>query len=407
MAIDSGDTAFVLISAALVMAMTPALGFFYGGLVRRKNVLAIIMQCFIALGIISVLWILYGYSLAFGPDKGGFIGGLEWLGLKEVGLTPSVYAPTIPHQAYMIFQAMFAVITPALIVGAFADRMKFSTFLVFTVLWATFVYDPIAHWVWGAGGWLRQLGVLDFAGGTAVHINAGIAALAAALIIGKRKGFGKDPMVPHDIPMMVLGTGFLWFGWFGFNAGSAVASGALSTIAFIATFVAAAAATLTWMFISWIHKGVPSVIGACTGTVAGLVAITPASGFVDPLSALAIGFGAGIICYLAVLLKIRMGFDDALDVWAVHGIGGTWGALATGIFASTLVNPAGNNGLLFGNPSLFGIQVIGVVASWAYSFTITLIILKILDKTMGLRVSPQDEAIGLDMSQHAEEAYSS
>jgi Amt family ammonium transporter len=406
MMIEGADTAFVIFSAALVMVMTPALAFFYGGLVRKKNVLSIIMQCFIVLALISIQWVLLGYSLAFGPDKGGLIGGLEWFGLNGVGLTPNQsYSTEIPQLAFVFFQAMFAIITPALITGAFADRMKFSTFVVFILLWATFVYDPVAHWVWGSGGWLNKLGVLDFAGGTAVHINAGMAALVAVFLIGRRKGYGKESMTPHNIPFLVLGTSLLWFGWFGFNAGSALAAGALSTNAFVTTHTAAAAATLTWLIIGWIREGTPSVIGACTGAVAGLVAVTPACGFVSIPSSLIIGVGAGAICYLAILFKTRMRFDDALDVWAVHGIGGVWGSIATGIFADELINPLGADGLLLGNPSQLGVQLIGVAATMAYSFTITFVILKVLDITMGLRVGEKEEYIGLDISQHREEAY--
>ncbi len=402
MAVDGADTAFVLISAALVLLMTPALAFFYGGLVRRKNVLSTIMYSFITIAVITLQWVIFGYSLAFGPNVGGFIGNLDWLGLKGVGAAPSTYAPTIPAQAFMIFQMMFAIITPALITGAFIDRMKFSTFLVFTLAWTTIVYDPIAHWVWADGGWLRSLGALDFAGGTVVHISSGISALAAALVIGKRKGLGNEPMEPHDIRLMVLGVGLLWFGWFGFNAGSALASGTLATSAFVVTHVAAAAAALSWMIMSWLRVGKPSVTGAATGGVAGLVAITPASGFVDPMDAIAIGIGVGVISFLAIELKSRLGFDDALDVWACHGIGGTWGALATGLFAQLAVNPAGANGLLYGNPALLGSQAIAVGVTWVYAFTVTFILLKVLDRVMGLRVSDDEEEIGLDLTQHGE-----
>jgi len=407
MAIDTGDTAFILLSAALVMAMTPALGFFYMGLVRVKSALAILMQSFTILALISVQWVLFGYSLAFGPDIGGFIGGLEWLGLQGVGLEPNLdYASTVPHQAYMIFQMMFAVITPALITGAFADRMKFKTFVVFTLLWATFVYDPIAHWVWGVGGWLKSLGALDFAGGTVVHISSGVSALAAALLVGKRKGFGVIPMPPHSIPFVVLGAAFLWFGWFGFNAGSAVSSGVLATSAFVVTHIASATAAVTWMMLSWARTGKASVSGTATGAVAGLVAITPASGFVGPLAAMAIGFGVGVISFYAIVFKVKMGFDDSLDVWAVHGVGGTWGALATGIFAQRSINPAGGDGLIFGNLGQLGVQAIAVAATWVYDFTVTVVILKLLDMSMGLRVDEEEEEVGLDVTQHGERAYS-
>ncbi len=407
MAIDSGDTAWILASAALVMIMTPGVGFFYGGLVRKKNANSIIMHAFTTLALVSVIWVLWGYSLAFGPDVGGVIGSLDWIGLNNVGLEPyDAYSSTVPHQAYMIFQAMFAIITPALIVGAFAERMKFSTFILFIILWSTFVYSPIAHWVWGVGGWIRNLGALDFAGGTVVHINSGIAALAAALIIGKRKGFGRQQMLPHNVPLVVLGAVLLWFGWFGFNAGSAIAAGSLATSAFVVTNTATAVAALTWLMVSWLHKGTPSIVGACTGAVAGLVAITPASGFVNVLASLVIGFGAGIFCYLAVQYKNKKGFDDSLDVWGVHGIGGTWGAIATGLFASTAINPAGFDGLVFGNLAQMIPQLIAVAATWGYSFSVTTLILKVLNKTIGLRVKPEEEEIGLDIAIHSEEAYS-
>jgi Amt family ammonium transporter len=404
--IDTGDTAWILASAALVLIMTPALGFFYGGMVRRKNATATIMQSFIIIALISVQWVLWGYSLAFGPDKGGVIGGLEWLGLKGVGLEPNKdYAATIPHQAFVAFQLMFAVITPALITGAFAERMKFKTFLIFILLWATFVYDPIAHWVWGVGGWLRNLGALDFAGGTVVHISSGVAALSAALVIRKRTGFRREPMEPHNIPFIILGAGILWFGWFGFNAGSALASGGLAASAFVVTNTAGAMGALTWMTMSWWRSGKPSAIGTASGAVVGLVAITPASGFVEPLTAILIGFGAGIFCFLAVQLRIRLGFDDSLDVWGCHGIGGTWGAVATGLFATTAVNSAGANGLLAGNPGQFLIQLLAVGVSWAYSFGVTFGLLKLFDRFMGLNVSAEDELAGLDTTQHGEIAY--
>jgi Amt family ammonium transporter len=402
MAVDNADTAFVLISAALVLLMTPALAFFYGGLVRRKNVLSTIMYSFISIALITLQWVIIGYTLAFGHDIGGFIGGLDWLGLNGVGSAPSIYAPTIPHQAFMIFQMMFAIITPALITGAFIDRMKFSTFLVFTVVWATVVYDPIAHWVWADGGWLRSLGALDFAGGIVVHISSGISALAAALVIGKRKGLGNDPMEPHDIRMMILGAALLWFGWFGFNAGSALTSGSLAVSAFVVTHMAGATASLTWTIMSWLRTGKPSVIGAATGGIAGLAAVTPASGFIDPMGAVAIGIGVGVVSFLAMGLKTRLGFDDALDVWACHGVGGTWGVLATGLFAQLAINSAGANGLLYGNTALFSAQAVAVVVTWLYSFAVTFILLKVLDRVMGLRVTDDEEELGLDIAQHGE-----
>jgi Amt family ammonium transporter len=406
-AIDTGDTAWILISAALVLLMTPGLAFFYGGMVRKKNVLGTIMQSMVMIALISIQWVLFGYSLSFGPDQGGIIGSLAWVGLKGVGMDPNPdYAATIPHQAFMIYQAMFAIITPALISGAFAERMKFSTFLVFSLLWATLVYNPLAHWVWGVGGWMRNLGALDFAGGTVVHISSGVSALAAALYMGKRIGYGREPMPPHNLPMTVLGAGILWFGWFGFNGGSALASNGLAVNAFVVTHLAAAAATLTWMAVEWSHRGKPTVLGAVSGAVAGLVVITPASGFVGPISAILIGIGGGFVCYFgAVILKNKLGYDDSLDAFGVHGLGGTFGALATGFFASKAVNSAGNDGLFFGNPSLVLIQAITVVATWIFAFAVTWILLKVLDSTMGLRVTKENEITGLDMSEHGEGAY--
>jgi Amt family ammonium transporter len=404
--INTGDTAFILISAALVLLMTPGLAFFYGGMVRGKNVLGTMMQSFVAMALISVQWILFGYSLGFGPDRGHFIGSLAWIGLRGVGMAPNPdYAPTIPHQAYMIYQCMFAIITPALITGAIAERMKFKTYLVFMLLWATLVYDVVAHWVWGAGGWLHNLGALDFAGGTVVHVSSGVSAMVAAIVIGRRRGYPNTPMSPHNLPFTLLGTGLLWFGWFGFNAGSAVAAGALSTGAFIATNTAAASAALAWMLMDWIVRGKPTALGAASGAVAGLVAITPASGYVGPMSSIVIGLAGGCVCFAAVSLRTRTGVDDSLDVFGVHGIGGTLGALLTGVFAQKLINPAGNDGLLFGNPSLLGTQVLAVAATWAYSIAVTLILLKILDATMGLRVEDSQEDEGLDVSQHGESAY--
>jgi Amt family ammonium transporter len=419
--IDTGDTAWLLTSSALVLLMTPGLAFFYGGLVRRKNALATIMQSFIIIGVVSIQWVLWGYSLAFGPDLGGgLLGGLNWIGLNGVGLEPNpAYAATVPHQAFMIFQMMFAVITPALITGAFAERIRFKAFLFFTLIWATVVYDPIAHWVWsctgtldaagacaGTPGILRSFGALDFAGGTVVHISSGVSALVAAIVLGRRLGFGEEPLEPHDGTMVVLGASLLWFGWFGFNAGSALASGALATSAFVVTHVATAMAAITWMTMSWVHKGNPSVLGAAAGAVAGLVAITPASGFVQPTGAILIGLGAGVFCYLAVIwIKDRIGVDDALDVWGVHGVGGTWGALATGLFATTAVNSAGGNGLFYGNPQQFLIQLGAVAASWIWAGLMTFVILKAIDAVIGLRVHPEEELAGLDASLHGESAY--
>src|SRR5437016_4123735 len=405
--IDSGDTAWLLTSSALVLLMTvPGLALFYGGMVRQKNVLATIMQSFIILALISLQWVLWGYSLAFGPDKGGIVGGLDWLGLRGVGLQPNPdYAATVPHQAYMVFQLMFAVITPALITGTFAERMKFSTFIVFTLAWATLIYDPLAHWVWGTGGWLKRVGALDFAGGTVVHISSGVSALAAALVIGRRKGYGREPMQPHSLPLTVAGAALLWFGWFGFNAGSAVSAGKLATSAFVVTNTATAAAALGWMFTEWVMRGKPTVLGAASGAVAGLVAITPASGFVNPLASIVIGAVAGFLCYNACNVKSKLGYDDSLDVVGVHGIGGTWGAIATGLVATKTINPDGADGLFYGNPGEMKAQIIAAVASWGLACVGTFIILKILDALMGLRVSEEAEVAGLDLSQHSETAY--
>ena len=411
--IDSGNTAWVLAAAALVMLMTPGLGFFYAGFTRSKNALATIMQSFIVVGLVGVQWVVIGYSLAFGPSVGGIIGDLSWFGLKDVGLAPSdTYATTVPHEAFMIFQAMFAIITPALITGAFAERAKFSTFLVFMLLWSFFVYDPVAHWVFSAGGWLSAfdfpsgVDALDFAGGTAIHVNAGAAALAAAFLFGQRKGYGKEPMEPHNVTYVVLGAALLWFGWFGFNAGSAGAASGQAANAFVVTNTAAATAALTWMAMSWVFSGKPSVIGAAAGAVAGLVAITPASGFVQPMEAIAIGAGAGAFCYLAVRLRARIGLDDSLDVVGVHGVGGTWGALATGIFAFAGVSGiAGLDGLTHGRAEQIVDQLIAIGVVWVYSFTVTAVILKVLDVTMGLRVKEEEEELGLDVTQHGERGY--
>jgi Amt family ammonium transporter len=406
--IDTGDTAWVLVSTALVLLMTaPGVALFYGGMVRSKNALSTVMQSFVILCLISVQWVLWGYSLAFGPDIGGIIGSLAWVGLNGVGTTPNAdYAATIPHQAFMLFQMMFAVITPALITGAFAERIKFSGFLLFTVLWATFIYDPLAHWVWGVGGWVRNLGALDFAGGTVVHISSGIAGLACALVVKKRLGLGKEGMHPNNLPMTLTGAALLWFGWFGFNAGSALGAGELATSTFTATNTATAAAALTWMVVEWIYRGKPSALGVASGAVAGLVAITPASGFVGPISSIWIGMGAGGLCYLFVMLKPLFGYDDALDAVGVHGIGGTWGALATGLFASKAVNAAGADGLFFGNPAQLGIQAVAVLVTLVFVFVGTLIILAVVAAITGLRVSEEDERTGLDLSQHDEKAYS-
>lgn len=388
--IDSGNTAWVLVSAALVMLMTPALGFFYGGLVNRKNVLSTIMHSFFILALISVVWVLWGYTLVFGPDKGGIIGGLDYLGLKNIAPT-DVWEPYgIPTLAFVAFQMMFAAITPALITGAFAERKRFKAFVVFSILWSTLVYAPLAHWVWG-GGWLFELGALDFAGGTVIHISSGVAALVAAMVLGRRKTFGTKETDPHDLTMTVLGAGLLWFGWFGFNAGSALAANGQAASAFIVTNVAAAMGALTWMSVAWMRHGHPSVLGAAAGAVAGLVGITPAAGFVGPAAAIVIGFGAGIACFFTVdLLKQRLKIDDALDVFAVHGVGGIWGALATGLFADSTYG--GVDGLFFGNPEQFWNQIVATVAAIAFSAVMTFGILKAINLVIPLRVEEEAES---------------
>lgn len=405
-AINGADTAWIMVSAALVMLMTPALGFFYGGLVRQKNALSTIMHSFFMLAFVSVLWAIIGYSLAFGPSMGGFIGGLSYIGLSGVGLEPNTdYAATIPHQAFMIYQMMFAVITPALISGAFAERKRFKAFIIFSGFWLLLVYAPVAHWVWAVGGWIRTLGALDFAGGTVVHITSGISALVCALMLGKRAGYGSEPMEPHNVTHTILGTALLWFGWFGFNAGSALGAGTLAVSAFVNTHLAAAMAALAWMTASWIRHKRPSVLGAAVGAVAGLVGITPAAGFVTPMAAIIIGFLTGIGCFFAVELLVRGRVDDALDVFGVHGVGGIIGALATGIFATKAVNAAGNDGLLYGNPGLLVTQFIAVAVVAAYAAAITFILLKVINLVVGIRVSPEEEAKGLDATQHGETAY--
>jgi ammonium transporter, Amt family len=404
---NTGDTAFVLVSSALVMLMTPGLALFYGGMVRGKNVLGTIMQSYIILALITLEWVLWGYSLSFGPDHGGIIGGIDWFGLRGVGMEPhETYGPTIPHLAFMIFQCMFAVITPALITGAFAERMKFISFLLFTVLWATFVYNPLAHWVWGSGGWMAKMGALDFAGGTVVHISSGVSALAAALVAGRRLGYGSTAYIPHNLPMTITGAALLWFGWFGFNAGSALAANGLAASAFAVTHIASAAAAFSWLLVEWIHRGKPTTLGAASGAVAGLVAITPGSGFVGPVSAMLIGGVAGMICYGGVMLKGKLRYDDSLDVVGIHGLGGTWGALATGLFASKAINPAGSDGLFFGYPGQLGIQFVAVVATIVFAFVMTLIILKVVDWVAGMRVSDDEEERGMDISLHDEKGYS-
>jgi ammonium transporter, Amt family len=401
---NAADTAFVLISAALVMLMTPGLALFYGGMVRAKNILGTLMQSNILLGTVSVLWALVGYSLAFGGDIGGIIGNLDFVFLKDVGMTAKEGVDNIPHLAFMIFQCMFAVITPALITGAFAERIKFSGFFLFTCLWLVLVYCPMAHWVWG-GGWMAKMGALDFAGGAVVHMSSGASALAAVLYLGRRHGYGKQAFIPHNLPLTILGAGLLWFGWFGFNAGSALAANGLAASAFVTTHLAAAAAAVSWIVVEWLHRGKPTTLGMASGAVAGLVAITPAAGFVTPMPAILMGLIAGALCYGGVLMKGVLKYDDSLDVVGIHGLGGTFGALATGLFATTAVNEAGANGLFYGNPGQLWIQFVSVVATWGFCFVMTLILFKIVDVMVGIRVSQDDETKGLDVSQHSEVGY--
>ena len=406
MSINPADTVWILISSALVMLMTPGVALFYGGMVRRKNLLSTMMMSFACLGLVGLLWVLYGYSLSFGTDHAGIIGGFNFVGLMNVGQEPSpVYASTVPHLGFMIFQAMFAVITVALFTGAIVERIKFSALCVFSALWLTLVYSPVAHWIWGSGGWLAKLGVLDFAGGAVVHINAGISALALVLLLGRRRGFPQDAMAPNNIPLVVLGAGLLWFGWFGFNAGSALTSGGLAASAFVSTNTAAAAAAFTWMLIGWIYRR-PTILGTVTGAVAGLATVTPAAGYITPLAAIPIGVVAAIVCYYAMLLfKTKLGFDDSLDVFAVHGVGGILGMLFVGVFASLSVNPAGADGLLYGNAMQLLKQLIGIVTVGAYAFAVTWGLGKLVGLAMGLRVTQSEETVGLDLSQHGERAY--
>ncbi len=403
--ISGADTAWVLISSALVLMMIPGIAFFYGGLVRRKNIAGTLMQVVVTMGVVGVVWVLWGYSLAFGPSIGGLVGSLEWLGLAGVSATDAgPYSDAIPHQTFMVFQGMFAMITPAIVIGGFAERMKFSSFVVFTVLWVTIVYAPMAHWVWSTDGWINALGALDFAGGTVVHINSGVAALAAALIIGKRLGYGDKPMAPHHVPMVVLGAGLLWFGWFGFNAGSALAPDGNAVNAFVVTNTAAAAGVVSWMAMSWLLDEKPSLIGAASGAVAGLVAITPAAGFVGAMPAIIIGLIAGVLCYLSIKIVSRLRVDDSLAVFGVHGIGGTWGAIATGLFVGV-----GFGALADGVSRVEQIlyQLVSIGAAWGWSLVATSLILIVIKVTIGLRLSVGDEEAGLDISQHGEIAYSS
>ena len=405
--VDTGDTAWVLMSSALVLLMlVPGLALFYGGLVRSKNVLGTIMQSFVMLSIVSLLWIICGYSLAFGPDKGGVIGGLDWIGLQGVGADPHpVYGPTIPHSAFMLFQLMFAAITPALIAGAFAERKRFSAMALFAGLWSMAVYVPVAHWIWG-GGWLGKLGALDFAGGAVVHISSGASALVCAFVLGHRRGYGTDYMAPHNLPMTLLGTGLLWFGWFGFNGGSALGANGLAVSTILATHAAACTGALVWCAIEWAHRGKPTVLGVASGAVAGLATVTPASGYIGPFSAILIGAIAGLACYFAIVWKGRFGYDDSLDVVGIHGVGGVLGILATGLFASKAVNAAGADGLFFGNPGLLGVQCLVVIVVAVFSGAVTFVLLKGVNAVTTLRVAPDEEATGLDLSQHNERAYS-
>jgi ammonium transporter, Amt family len=405
--IQPADTAFVLLSSAMVMLMVPGLAIFYAGMVRGKNVLGTIMQSFIMISLITLEWVYLGYSLSFGPDIAGFIGSLGWVGLRGVSSVPNPdYAATIPHNVFMIFQCMFAVITPALITGTFAERIRFGPFLLFSILWAVLVYNPVCHWVWGAGGWLKNMGVLDFAGGLVVHLSCGAAALAAAIVTGVRKGYGHEKFIPHNLPMTLIGTGLLWFGWFGFNGGSALAANAVAGNAYIATHLGGMAGMAMWVAFEWLHRGKPTTLGAASGAIAGLATITPASGFVGPNSAIIIGLMAGGACYAAVSLKSRFGYDDSLDVVGIHGLGGILGCISVGIFASKAVNPAGADGLINGNLSLLGVQVLAIAVIGSFVFIASWLILKIIDKLIGLRLTPESEIIGMDLSEHSETAYS-
>lgn len=409
-AIDTGDTTFIIISTAMVMIMTPGLALFYGGMVRKKNVLSTMMLSFIVISVVTIVWVLFGYSFAFGTAESEalnkWIGGTGFLGLNGVGPEAALGTLTIPHSIFMAFQLMFAIITVAIISGSIAERMSFPAFLAFITLWAAFIYSPLAHWVWG-GGWLFQLGALDFAGGTVVHISSGVSGLVAALVIGKRKGYGIEPMVPHNLPMTALGAALLWFGWFGFNAGSALAANGLAASAFVVTQICAAVGGLSWVLAEWAHHGKPTVLGCVSGAVAGLVAITPAAGFVTPMSAIILGLVVGPLCYFAVaVIKAKFGYDDSLDAFGVHGVGGTWGAIATGLFATKAVNDLGQNGLFYGDAAQLTKQLIGVGATIAFAAVGTFIILKIVSIFFSLRVSADDEVIGLDASIHGENGYS-
>ena len=405
--IDTGDTAFILAAAGLVMLMTPGLALFYGGMVRSKNILGTILQSFILISVISLEWVYIGYSMSFGPDVGGLVGDLSWFALNGVTSEPSAnYATTIPQNVFMVYQCMFAIITPALITGAFAERMRFGPFLVFSVVWAVLVYNPVCHWIWGVDGWLGNKGVLDFAGGLVVHLTSGAAALAAVFVIGPRKGYGKDSFMPHNLPMTLIGTGLLWFGWFGFNGGSALAANGIAATAVVSTHLGGMAGMATWTLVEWLHRGKPTTLGAASGAIAGLATITPAAGFVGPNAAVIIGLIAGAACYYGVTLKGRFGYDDSLDVVGIHGLGGVIGTICLGIFASKLVNPGGADGLLAGNPAFLGTQIFGVLVVGIYAFSLSWVLLKVVDVTMGLRLPIDSEVSGLDLSEHSETAYS-
>jgi Amt family ammonium transporter len=405
--LDSGDIAWVIAATALVMIMTPAVGFFYGGLVRRKNLVSTIVQCFAIFAVISLVWALWGYSLALGPSIHGFIGSLADIGLNNVGSAPNPgYSSTIPELLYFAFQLKFAAITPALIIGAFAERIRFKSLIIFVVLWTTLIYAPIAHWIWAVGGVLRAIGVVDFAGGLVVHTAAGVSAIAAALVVGRREGIDqKKEIRPNNIPYVILGASILWFGWFGFNAGSALAADAVAVNALVVTNLAAAAGAVSWMLTDWVRKGKPSAVGISVGAVCALAAVTPASGYVGPMPAMIIGLAAGIVCNYVAGWRARTTLDDSLDVFACHGAGGMLGTFATGLFASTAINTAGPNGLFFGNPALVAAQLIGIVVVAAFAFVGSYVLLRVINVFTPVRVSPKEEDAGLDMSQFGEAAY--
>jgi len=403
---NSADTAFILAAAGLVMLMTPGLALFYGGMVRGKNVLGTIMQSLFLIALISLEWVYVGYSMAFGPDVGGFVGDLSWFALNGVTNAPSPdYATTIPQTVFMIYQCMFAVITPALITGAFAERVRFVPFLVFSVLWAVLVYNPVCHWIWGKGGWLGNMGVMDFAGGLVVHLTCGAAALAGVLVIGNRRGYGRASFMPHNLPMTMLGTGLLWFGWFGFNGGSALAADEVAATAFVATHLAGMAGMFMWVVMEWFTQGKATTLGAASGAISGLATITPTAGFVGPNAAILIGLMGGVVCFLAVNSKAKFNLDDSLDVVGIHGVGGLLGTLCLGVFASTAVNPGGVDGLLYGNVAQFVAQVKGIVIVGVYTFVVSWVLFKVINSTLGLRLEEEAEVVGMDSSEHSETAY--